>query len=93
MESKQSNADPNTSTCTVVKKVVYKPHQILRIAPISDAIIAPLTVNLSEYFTSSRLSLNSHEERLGNHAAEELFNSMLHASNKGYNYFIVRNWL
>ena len=61
-----------------------KSPQILRVAPKSDANITPLTINLSEYFTSTRLSLNSHEERLGNHAAEQLFNSMLHTSNKGY---------
>lgn len=82
-DSKQVNADMVPSAALSARKDLMKSQQILRIAPKSDATIAPLTINLSEYFTSSRLSLNSHEERLGNHAAEQLFNSMLHASSKG----------
>jgi len=57
--------------------------QVLRVAPSAHVAVAPLTVNLSDYFTSSRLSLNSHEERLGNHGAEEMFNAMVLASTKG----------
>lgn len=79
-EAKQISADSEIS-CN--KKVEQKQKQILRIAPKHDLTITPLTINLSEYFTSSRLSLNSHEGRLGNHGAEQLFNSMLHASSKG----------
>lgn len=82
-DGKRVNADAAAVLgCSSTKKYVQR-HQFLRLAPKSDAAITPLTINLSEFFTSTRLSLNSHEGRLGNHAAEELFNSMLHASNKG----------
>lgn len=79
-DGKRNNPDINLSDDLGSRKEFRKPQYILRVAPKSNATITPLTINLSEYFTSSRLSLNSHEGRLGNHAAEQLFNSMLHAS-------------
>lgn len=86
-DGKRGNTDSiNASGSLSIKNDVPKQY-ILRFAPKSDSTIMPITINLSEYFTSSRLSLNSHEGRLGNHGAEQLFNSMLHASTKGYIHF------
>lgn len=78
-DGKRGNTDTSNMPGLSIKNDSQKQY-VLRFAPKSDSTIMPITINLSEYFTSSRLSLNSHEGRLGNHGAEQLFNSMLHAT-------------
>lgn len=82
-DGKRGNADTFNMTGSLSIKNEFQKQYVLRFAPLADATIMPVTINLCEYFTSSRLSLNSHEGRLGNHGAEQLFNSMLHANTKG----------